>query len=109
MSAQGCPHLPDLSGSYVNTTPSYLGWFKPLDHLLMLINWDKILRREDSHFKQRKRHSNSVRHWPGEQETHLGCGRPTVGKIKAYPRGVGAGEEYACLSFRTMYSDPLGT
>lgn len=60
MSAQGCLPLSDLSWVYVNTTPRYLGWFKTLDHILMLVDWDKILRREETHFKHRKRS-----HWPG--------------------------------------------
>lgn len=101
--------MPDQSRLYVNTTPRYLGWFKTLDHLLMLVDWDKIFRREDSHFKQRKRKNNSVRHWPGEQKSHMGCVRAVVGKIKTYPRDMGAGEGHARLSFGTMSSDPLGT
>lgn len=94
-SVQGCPHSPNLNRLYVNTTPRYLGWFRPLVHLLMLIDWDKTLRREGFRFKQRKRSSSCVRHSPGEQETHLGHGRAMVGETKAYPRGTGAGDGHA--------------
>lgn len=108
-SVQGCPHSPNLNRLYVNTTPRYLGWFGPLVHLLMFIGCDKILRNEDFHFKQRKRSSSCVRHSPVEQDTHPGCRRAIVGEIKACPRGTGAGEGHAPLSFGTMSSDPLGT
>lgn len=82
MSVQDCSCLPSPKKCYSNTTPRYLGWFKSLDHLPMLIDWDKPLSREDSHSKQWIRSSTYVRHSSHEQETYSGCGEPQWTRLK---------------------------
>lgn len=108
MSVQDCSSLPSPGKFYANTTPRYLEWFKSLDHLLMLIVWDKLLRREDSHPKQWIRSSNYVRHRSHKQETYSGCGEPQWPRSR-HIRLLGAGEGHACLSFRTGSSEPTWT
>lgn len=76
MSVQDCFCLPSPRKFYSNTTPRYLGWFKSLDHLPMLIDWDKPLSREGSHPKHWIRSITYVRHSSHKQETYSGCGEP---------------------------------